>query len=81
MGLHQAKTFRSGRSVALRLPDSLAIAPGERMLIETDGDRLTVRRLPDRTEVTRKLRAMIPVLETIGAPRRWDLGRGPARRS
>ena len=76
--VHEAKTFRSGRSVALRLPDGLAIAPGERMLIETDGDRLTVRRLPDRTEVTRKLRAMLAVLETIGGPRRWD--RAPAQR-
>lgn len=69
MGLHEAKTFRSGRSVALRLPDSLAIPPGERMLIESDGERLTVRRLPDRTEVTRKLRDLLGVLEAIGRPR------------
>ncbi|HEX8224662.1 MAG TPA: hypothetical protein VF605_12665 [Allosphingosinicella sp.] len=69
MDLHEAKTFRSGRSVALRLPDSLAIAPGERMLIESDGERLTVRRQPDRTEVTRKLRALLGVLEAIGRPR------------
>lgn len=69
MDVHEAKTFRSGRSVAIRLPDSLAIAPGERMLLETDGDRLTVRRLPDRSEVARKLRALLPVLEAIGRPR------------
>jgi virulence-associated protein VagC len=69
MGVHQAKTFRSGRSVALRLPDSLAIAPGEKMLIEAEGDRLTVSRLPDRAVVTRKLRALLPVLEAIGRPR------------
>jgi virulence-associated protein VagC len=66
---HEAKTFRSGRSVALRLPRSLAIAPGERMLIERDGDRLTVRRLPERTEVARKLRAMLGALAAIGGPR------------
>ena len=70
MDVHEAKTFRSGRSVALRLPDSLAIAAGERMLVERDGDRLTVRRLPDRDEVARKLRALLPVLEAIGRPRR-----------
>ncbi len=69
MDLHEAKTFRSGRSVALRLPDSLAIAPGERMLIASEGDRLTVRRVPDRSEVTRKLRALLGVLEAIGRPR------------
>ena len=70
MDVHEAKTFRSGRSVALRLPDSPAIAPGERLLIEADGDRLTVRRLPDRTEITRKLRALLAVLDAIGGPRR-----------
>ena len=70
MDVHEAKTFRSGRSVALRLPERLAIAPGERMLIEAEGDRLTVRRLADRGEITRKLRALLVVLETIGHPER-----------
>lgn len=69
MDVHEGRTFRSGRQVALRLPTSLAIAPGERMLIEADGDRLTVRRLPDRSETTRKLRALLPVLAAIGGPR------------
>ena len=68
MDVHEARTFRSGRQVALRLPAGLAIAPGERMLIEAEGDRLTIRRLPDRSETTRKLRALIPVLELIGRP-------------
>ncbi len=70
MDLHEAKTFRSGRSVALRLPDSLAIAPGEHILIESDGDRLTLSRRPDRAEAARRLRALLPVLEAIGRPRR-----------
>ena len=69
MDVHEGRTFRSGRQVALRLPASLAIAPGERVLIESDGDRLTVRRLPDRTQTTRKLRALLPVLAAIGGPR------------
>lgn len=70
MDVHEAKTFRSGRSVALRLPERLAIAPGERMLIEAEGDRLTVRRLPDRRETTRRLRGLLVVLEAIGHPAR-----------
>jgi virulence-associated protein VagC len=70
MGVHEAKTFRSRGKVALRLPDTLAIAPGEKMLIEAEGDRLTVRRLPDRKQILRKLRALLPVLEAIGRPRR-----------
>lgn len=69
MGVHEAKTFRSRGSVALRLPDRLRIAPGETMLIEAEGDRLTVSRLPDRRETMRKLRALVVVLEAIGRPR------------
>lgn len=69
MGVHEAKTFRSRGSVALRFPDTLAIPPGEKMLIETEGDRLTLRRLPDRTRILRRLRALLPVLEAIGRPR------------
>jgi virulence-associated protein VagC len=69
MGVHEAKTFRSRGSVALRLPDRLHIASGERMLIEAEGDRLTVSRLPDRKETMRRLRALLPVLEAIGRPR------------
>lgn len=69
MGVHQARTFRSGRSIALRLPPGLAIAPGERILIESDGDRFTLSRVPDRGEIARKLRALLPVLEAIGRPR------------
>ena len=66
MGVHEAKTFKSRGTVALRLPDRLRIAPGETMLIEAEDDRLTVRRLPDRRKTLRKLRALLPVLEAIG---------------
>jgi virulence-associated protein VagC len=69
MGVHEAKTFRSRGSVALRLPDGLQIPSGERMLIEEEGDRLTVSRLPDRAKAMRKLRALLVVLEAIGRPR------------
>ncbi|HET9639337.1 MAG TPA: hypothetical protein VFP12_09040 [Allosphingosinicella sp.] len=68
MGVHEAKTFRSRGRVALRLPDRLRIAPGENFLIEEEGDRLTVSRLPDRKRIVRKLRALLPVLEAIGRP-------------
>jgi virulence-associated protein VagC len=69
MGVHEAKTFRSRGSVALRLPDRLRIAPGETMLIEDEGDRLTLSRLPDRKRTVRKLRALLAALEAIGRPR------------
>lgn len=69
MGVHEGKTFRSRGAVALRLPDRLHIAPGESFLIEEEGDRLTVSRLPDRKRTIRRLRALLPVLEAIGRPR------------
>lgn len=69
MALHEAKTFKIRGTTALRLPDGLHIAPGERLLIEAQGDRITLSRLPDRARTIRKLRALLPVLEAIGAPR------------
>jgi virulence-associated protein VagC len=69
MDVHEAKTFRSGGGIALRLPEGLAVGPGEKMLIEAEGDRLTVRRLGDRKRIVRRLRALLPVLEAIGRPR------------
>jgi virulence-associated protein VagC len=69
MGVHETKTFRNRGSTALRLPDPLRIAPGETMLIETQGDRLTLTRLPDRRKAVRKLRSLLAVLEAIGSSR------------
>jgi virulence-associated protein VagC len=68
MGAHETRTFRSGKGVALRLPESLAVAPGERILIGQDGDLITLRRLGERGEAARRLRAMLGVLEAIGGP-------------
>jgi antitoxin VapB len=70
MGIHETKTFRSGRGVALRLP--VGFDAGEPMLIEQQGDRLTIRRVRHRAEATRKLRSLLPALEAIGQ-------RGPSR--
>lgn len=68
MGAHETKTFRSGNSVALRLPKALAIGPDERMLIEQDGDVLTIRRLHDPAEEKRKLEQLVADLRAIGRP-------------
>jgi antitoxin VapB len=69
MGVHESKTFRSGNSVALRLPKGLAIGPDERMRIEQHGDVLTVHRLPsdaEEAERIKRFRAMLAQLATIG---------------
>ena len=68
MGAHETKTFKSGNSVALRLPKSLGVGPDERMLIEQNGDVLTVRRAVDPAERKQRLLDMLARLQAIGAP-------------
>lgn len=68
MGAHTTKTFKSGNSVALRLPKSLAIGPDEPMSIEQHGDVLTVRRLKDPARVRQGMQQLIADLDAIGRP-------------
>jgi antitoxin VapB len=68
MSAHETRTFKSGNSVALRLPRGLAIGPDEKMLIEQNGDVLTVRRLKDPAEEKRKLAALVEALRALPHP-------------
>lgn len=68
MGAHETKTFKSGNSVALRLPKALAIGPDERMVIEQKGDVLTIRRLKDPAEEKRKLLELVEALRALPRP-------------
>jgi antitoxin VapB len=68
MGVHETKTFKSGNSVALRLPKALAIGPDERMVIEQNGDVLMIRRLKDPAEEKRKLLELVEALRSLPAP-------------
>jgi antitoxin VapB len=66
MGAHESKTFKSGNSVALRLPKALGVGPDERMLIERDGEVLTVRPVRDVADEQRKLRELVATLRALG---------------
>lgn len=68
MGAHETKTFKSGNSVALRLPKGLGVEPGERMSIERNGDVLTVRRVNDKAEAKRKLTELVEALRALPRP-------------
>lgn len=68
MGVHETRTFMSGNSVALRLPKGLAIKADERMLIEQDGDVLTVRRVVDPAAEKQELIDLLADLAAIGRP-------------
>ncbi|MGS1016670.1 hypothetical protein [Allosphingosinicella humi] len=66
MGVHETKTFKSGNSVALRLPKGLGVRPDERMLIEQKGDVLTVRRLKDPAAERARVLRLVERLRAIG---------------
>jgi len=68
MGAHETKTFMSGNSVALRLPKGLAIGPDEKMVIEQNGDVLTIRRAVDPAAAKAALVALVADLQAIGRP-------------
>jgi antitoxin VapB len=66
MGVVDSKTFKSGNSVAVRLPKEVAFAPDTRVTIERNGDVITIRPALDPTEERRKLRALVATLRAIG---------------
>ena len=68
MTVHETKTFKSGNSVALRLPKGMGFGPDERMVIEQTAEGFTVRRAHDPVEAKRKLLEMLDDLEAIGTP-------------
>lgn len=68
MGAHETKTFKSGNSVALRLPRALGIGPDEKMVIEQHGTTLTVRPAIDPVEEKRKIAEMIEKIRALNIP-------------
>jgi len=68
MGIVDSKTFKSGNSIAVRLPKEVAFAPDIRVTIERNGDVLTIRPAIDATEEKRKLLELIAELESLPKP-------------
>lgn len=68
MNAVSSKTFKSGNSVAVRLPKEVAFAPDLAVVIERNGDVLTIRLAVDPVEEKRKLVELVEALRAIGAP-------------
>jgi antitoxin VapB len=68
MGAFESKTFKSGNSIALRLPRALGIGPDEKMVIEQHGSVLSVRPAVDPAEEKRKLLQMLDELRALPKP-------------
>lgn len=68
MNAVNSRTFKSGNSVAVRLPKEIALAPGLEVVIERKGDTLTIRPAVDPAEEKRKLAEFIAALTALPKP-------------
>jgi antitoxin VapB len=68
MGAYEGRTFKSGNSVAVRLPKAMGIAAGMAVKIEQRGDGVMIRPAHDPAEEKRKLLALLAELDAIGVP-------------
>ncbi|MES2339142.1 MAG: AbrB/MazE/SpoVT family DNA-binding domain-containing protein [Pseudomonadota bacterium] len=68
MGIVDSKTFKSGNSVAVRLPKDVAFAPDIRVTIERNGDVLTIRPAHDPVAEREAVDQFLADMLAIGAP-------------
>lgn len=60
------RTFKSGNSVAVRLPKGFDIPEGTEVELDKSGDVVTLRLTRDAAQVKRRMRKLIEELEAIG---------------
>jgi antitoxin VapB len=68
MNAVSSRTFKSGNSVALRLPRALGIEADVEMRIEKEGNTLVVRPARDPAAEKARLRRLVATLESLPAP-------------
>jgi antitoxin VapB len=61
------RTFKSGNSVAVRLPKGFAIPEGVEVELDKSGDVVTIRLARDPAEVRNRMRKLVEELEAIGS--------------
>lgn len=66
MGIVDSKTFKSGNSIAVRLPKDVAFPPDTQVTIERKGDVLTIRPVKDPAAERAKVLALVEALRAIG---------------
>ena len=74
MNAVSSKTFKSGNSVAVRLPKEIAFPPDTRVVVERSGDVLTIRPATDPAEEKRKVLALVESLRALGRSARSRIG-------
>lgn len=68
MNAVSSKIFKSGNSLAVRLPKEIAFAPDTQVVIERTGEVITIRPAVDPAEEKRKLLDLVEALRAIGPP-------------
>lgn len=68
MNAVNSKTFKSGNSIAVRLPKEVAFAADTAVIIERKGDTLIIRPAVDPAEEKRKLAEFIAALQALPRP-------------
>lgn len=66
MGIVESKTFKSGNSIAVRLPRDMALPEGTAITIEKRGDALIIRPAKDPLEEKRKVTELVAALRALG---------------
>lgn len=66
MGVVESKTFKSGNSVAVRLPKEIAFAADTAVMIERKGDVLTIRPAKDAAAERARVRDLANRLRALG---------------
>ncbi len=66
MGKIETKTFKSGNSVAVRLPKELGFPADTAVTLEKIGDTVRIRAVDDAEEGKKRIARLIAALEAIG---------------
>jgi antitoxin VapB len=66
MNAVNGKIFKSGNSLAVRLPKEIAFAAGTDVVVERTGDVVTIRPRHDPAEEKRKLLELVAALRALG---------------
>lgn len=78
MGAIETRTFKSGNSVAIRLPRALGYDADVPMLIEKVGDHIEIRPAVDAAAEKRKVLALVEALQALSPVPDDRLGRREA---
>jgi antitoxin VapB len=77
MDMPQTRTFKSGNSEAVRLPQGIGFGVGVAVNIERDGDRVVITPARNPEEEKARLLAMLADLDAMGPPPNGVQARDP----